>query len=195
MAALENFNLPPAVVPTSPLDDHNDHRVPTTLDSRVESHAPNQHRSQPQHRSQTQLHQPLLQPRNPFGDNAEAASVASSTATSQLPSYANTTAANRYGIHRNEEEYLAALRAWAEEKQYVQLDKKGGLPGFYGNEELKDRAERMKMERKEEKEMKLRRKMERRGTVTAPVDGVQGSPGGKGRSSVAHFFRRQSNAV
>ena len=77
----------------------------------------------------------------------------------------------------------------------MQLDKNGGLLGFYGNEELKERAERMKKERKEEKELKMRRKMERRGTMAALEDRDEGASGGKKRGSVAHFFRRQSNAM
>ena len=184
--AQEVLTLPPAATPSSPLD----HQVPPVFDTHIEFYAPNQHHNQAQNQSQISLQQPLIQSSNPFGDKADSASIAPSVANSNLPDYTNAT---RYG-NRSEEEYLAALRAWAEEKQYVQLDKMGGLPGFYGNEDLKERAERMKKERKAEKEMKARMKAERRGTVAAPEGGAQGA-GGRRRGSVAHFFRRQSNAV
>ena len=194
MAALEQFNLPPPVIPASPLDNAHDRRALPPLDSRIESYASTSLQNQSRDQSQTQLHQPLIQSQSPFGDNAETASVAHSIATTRPPSIANT--ASRQPAHRNEEEYLAALRAWAEEKQYVQLDRNGGLPGFYGSEELKERAERMKKERKEEKDMKLRRKMARRGTMASPEDeGHNASDGVRRRGGVAHFFRRQSNAV
>lgn len=184
----EVLNLPPAATPSSPLDDHRDRRVHPVIDSNFGFYAPSQHRNHDQ--SQASLQQPLIQSRNPFGDNAESASIAPSVATSNPPNYAS---AVRYG-HRSEEEYLAALRAWAEEKQYVQLDKNGGLIGFYGQEELQERAQRMTKERRAEKEMKLRMKAERRGTMAAPENGGQ-TAGGRRRGSLANFFRRQSNAV
>ncbi|KAL8721135.1 MAG: hypothetical protein Q9225_002118 [Loekoesia sp. 1 TL-2023] len=48
----------------------------------------------------------------------------------------------RYGIYGSEEEYLAALRAWVEEKSYVRLDDKTALTGFYGKETMQDYANR-----------------------------------------------------
>ena len=206
MAALERpevLNLPPAATPSSPLDQ--DRHVPPVFDSNVGFFAPNQ--SFHQNQSQASIQQPLIpSSRNPFGNRADAASIAPSVATSNAPP--NYASATRYG-HRSEEQYLAALRAWADEQQYVQLDKNGGLYGFYGHEELQERAQRMTQERRAEKEMKARMKAQRRGTVAAPEGGVQtaaaatAAAGGGGdgvgrrrrRGSVANFFRRQSNAV
>lgn len=48
----------------------------------------------------------------------------------------------RYGIYGSEEEYLAALRAWVEQKSYVRLDEKTALTGFYGKETMQDYANR-----------------------------------------------------
>ncbi len=42
----------------------------------------------------------------------------------------------------------------------MQLDKKEGLLEFYGKDGLEERAQRMRQQRKDEKEIKLRRKME-----------------------------------
>ena len=188
---LEVFSLPPSATPSSPLDDHHDRHIPPVFDSNVGFYAPTQGRNHNQ--SQASFQQPLIQSHHdPFGDSVDSASIAPSVATSTPP---NPASATRYGRHRNEEEYLAALRAWAEEQQYVQLDKNGGLHGFYGHEELQERAQRMTKERRAEKEVKARMKAERRGTVAAPEAGGKAAAGGRRRGSVANFFRRQSNAV
>ena len=207
MASLDRpevLSLPPAATPSSPLDnDHHDRSVLPVFDSNIGFYAPTQHPNQ--NESQTSFQQPLIQARNPFGGGGDTASIAPSIATS-IPPPNNYTRATRYHGHSSEEEYLAALRAWAEEKQYVQLDKNGGLHGFYGHEELQERAQRMTKERRAAKEMKARMKVERRGTVAAPegegsatavaaAAAAARSGGGRRRDSVANFFRRQSNAV
>ena len=51
--------------------------------------------------------------------------------TSLLPSYS----AAKYGAFSSEAEYLSALRAWAEEKTYLDAGDKG-LVGFYGRETM-----------------------------------------------------------
>ncbi|KAF6226209.1 hypothetical protein HO133_009075 [Letharia lupina] len=48
----------------------------------------------------------------------------------------------KYRGHATEEEYLAALRAWAEEKLYTQPADKSTLVGFYGAETMKERIAR-----------------------------------------------------
>ncbi|KAM0804381.1 hypothetical protein BDR22DRAFT_885641 [Usnea florida] len=58
---------------------------------------------------------------------------------SVLPAY---TPAKYRGHHATEEEYLAALRAWAEEKMYTQPADKSTLVGFYGQETMKERIAR-----------------------------------------------------
>ncbi|KAL8825861.1 MAG: hypothetical protein Q9170_007631 [Blastenia crenularia] len=78
-----------------------------------------------------------------------------------LPPYPTETASrqgyragNRYGNYATEEEYLAALREWAEEKSYVVLGGKTALTGFYGRETMRDYASRegggMRVKKKEE---------------------------------------------
>ena len=57
---------------------------------------------------------------------------------SLLPAYTPA----RYRGHATEEEYLAALRAWAEEKLYTQPADKSTLVGFYGAETMKERIAR-----------------------------------------------------
>ena len=181
------LSLPPAATPSSPLDDR---RPPPSFDSHFGFYAAGQ--AQPQNQNQPLLQTQSRNPTNPFGDRAETASIASSTAIpSVLPPYHSA----KYGIHKNEEDYLAALRAWAEEKQYVEVASNGGLPGFYGNEELKDRAERAKATRKAEKEVKARKREARRGPVAGVIPEEQ-APGGR-RQSISQFFgrRRQSNVV
>ena len=42
----------------------------------------------------------------------------------------------RHGKFQNEEEYLAALKAWAETKMYMEPER--GLVGFYGKETIQD---------------------------------------------------------
>lgn len=54
---------------------------------------------------------------------------------SLLPAYTPA----RYRGHASEEEYLAALRAWADEKLYTQPADKSTLVGFYGAETMKER--------------------------------------------------------
>ena len=83
----------------------------------------------------------------------------------------------------------------------MQLDQKGGLPGFYGNEELEERAVRARVRRLEEKEVKrgereqkARRKAERE--VEREVErGERGQEGGGRRDSIGRFFRRGSRDV
>lgn len=57
---------------------------------------------------------------------------------SLLPAYTPA----KYRGHATEEEYLAALRAWAEEKLYTQPADKSTLVGFYGAETMKERIAR-----------------------------------------------------
>lgn len=69
----------------------------------------------------------------------------------------------------SEEEYLAALRAWAEEKKYIQHDTM--LTGFFGNTTMQELASRpgveigLKKKWKERKAKKEEKKAERRNTV------------------------------
>ncbi|MCJ1409797.1 hypothetical protein MMC19_003880 [Ptychographa xylographoides] len=50
-----------------------------------------------------------------------------------LPPYS----ASRWGNYGSEAEYLAALRAWVEDKQYVApAEGKNGLTGFYGTKSM-----------------------------------------------------------
>jgi hypothetical protein len=54
--------------------------------------------------------------------------------TSSPPLSKTATAARRFT--KSEEEYLAALRAWVEEKQYVSLGENTQLTGFYGKKTM-----------------------------------------------------------
>ena len=65
---------------------------------------------------------------NATTDNADTQSI--------LPPYSPPTGS--YRGHASEAEYLAALRAWAEEKMYDQPKDKCALPGFYGKETMRD---------------------------------------------------------
>ena len=65
----------------------------------------------------------------------ETASAASLSPTvSAPPLTASATAARRFT--KSEEEYLAALRAWVEEKQYISLGPSTTLEGFYGKKTM-----------------------------------------------------------
>lgn len=147
---------------------------PPSFDSHTEFYSPSEH-------IRSRIQGQATRPANPFSENAETASLAPSTVAPSLPPYASV----QYGIHRNEEEYLKAMRAWAEEKQYIQYNENGCLPGFFGKESLDDRSTRMKAERRAEKEAKAKEKA-RRGMMTSP-DGQ--NVGGRRRSSVANLFR------
>ncbi|KAL8728533.1 MAG: hypothetical protein Q9166_005355 [cf. Caloplaca sp. 2 TL-2023] len=58
--------------------------------------------------------------------------------TSEISSILPRYSVARYGIYGSEEEYLVALRAWAEEKSYVRLGEKTALTGFYGKKTMED---------------------------------------------------------
>lgn len=78
---------------------------------------------------QNTLNQQSL-PRNSTDTDTDSASL--------LPAYTPA----KYRGHATEEEYLAALRAWAEEKLYTQPADKSTLVGFYGAETMKERIAR-----------------------------------------------------
>ena len=93
---------------------------------------------------------------------------------SLLPSYS----AAKYGNYTSEADYLAALRAWAEEKTFVDLGDTG-LVGFYGKTTMEGYIQRpgggMRSKRKEKVETKkeegkgagqIERKERRRSSVS-----------------------------
>ena len=195
MEGSEHLNLPPAATPSSPLDTD---QAPPYWSIQHEFYAPRSFanstaavRSQsqpvvsaaPNNRRATQVTE------NPLSDDAETTSIASST---MPPPY---THGRRYGVHQSEEEYLAALRAWADERQWVQLGD-GGLHGFYGDECLEDRSRRMKAERKADKEAKAREKAQKRELARRQTEDGE-SRGSKRKASMTQWLakRRQSNAV
>ena len=47
--------------------------------------------------------------------------------------------AGKYGLYKSEDDYLAALREWAEEKKYTRLGDQG-LIGFYGRKTMDEYA-------------------------------------------------------
>lgn len=88
--------------------------------------------------------------RNATTDNVDTQSI--------LPPYSPPTGS--YRGHASEAEYLAALRAWAEEKMYDQPKDKCALPGFYGKETMRDCIAKnpelgLRLGRKKRKENKM----------------------------------------
>jgi hypothetical protein len=69
-------------------------------------------------------------------DEAKDAAIAESLspAESAVPLSKSATAARRFT--KSEEEYLAALREWVEEKQYISLGPNTTLTGFYGTKTM-----------------------------------------------------------
>ena len=82
---------------------------------------------------------------------------------SLLPPYSE---ANRFGRHKSEADYLAALRAWAESKQYIDTDPAvgGGLVGFYGDRTLEERRARLEEDRRLRREEREKRADEKKRT-------------------------------
>lgn len=197
----ESLTLPPAATPSSPLDDRHDDRIPSVfVSSNAGFYTPQQHQSH----SQSTIQQPLIPSRTPFSETASITPSIATTASSYPPTLPPTSTpapktSSHHPNHPSEESYLAALRAWADEQQYVQLGG-GTLEGFYGHEELQERAQRMTEERRLYKEGKARvkaarvRERELQGQRRGTVAGVQGGDQSR-RGSVAKFFRRQSAAV
>ncbi|KAL9594119.1 MAG: hypothetical protein Q9219_007209 [cf. Caloplaca sp. 3 TL-2023] len=106
----------------------------------------------------------------------------------------------RYGIYASEEEYLAALRAWVEEKSDVRLDDRTALTGFYGKETMQDYANRpgLRSDRKKKREEKLEAHLERDQSSTMTSDGqIIMNEGGiqRRKSSIGQWFTRHRRAV
>ena len=191
MDASGPLSLPPAATPSSPLDND---QAPPYWSSNQGFYAPLTHaQSAPvnAHIRNGSIHSNRGR-HNHNVSNDEAAETTSIASSTLPPPYQPQT--RRYGVHKSEDEYLAALRAWAEEKQWVEVNGSGALNGFYGDECLEDRSRRMKAERQGEKEAKARAKAMRRATV----DAGSSATGLKGRaqrrkSSVAGWWERRKN--
>ncbi|CAF9937301.1 MAG: hypothetical protein ALECFALPRED_007165 [Alectoria fallacina] len=141
--ATETDTLP--LLPPSAIDD------PPSFDSHSEFNSPAAARPRPRTRLQsapllpTKDSSPTGSPTDPFRSPQSSLNQQSlprnSTDTddaSLLPAYTPA----KYRGHATEEEYLAALRAWAEEKLYTQPADKSTLVGFYGAETMKERIAR-----------------------------------------------------
>jgi hypothetical protein len=111
-----------------------------------------------------------------FADGDRTPRAQSPSRQSQINGYdrrdtiAESTPARRpYKGFPSEEEYLAALKAWAEEKKYIQHDTM--LTGFFGNTTMQELASRpgveigLKKKWRERKARKEEKKAERRNTV------------------------------
>lgn len=185
MANPDPLASPPAATPSSPLDNE---EVPSYWSS--QHHFSSSPVKNPQSHGQPRTHSNSVPQSNtrpyPVDERAETASIASSV----LPSYSTAT---RYGIYDNEQAYLAALRAWAEEKQWVRVaDGETEIHGVYGDECLEHRSRRMTAERKADKEAKAREKARK-----ASLAGQQRRESAQQRSSISQWLsrRRQSGAI
>ena len=124
---------------------------PPSFESHVEFGQP-----KPQSPPQTQNHFSELSPRP-----QPVAAFPDFDAQSLLPPYSE---ANKYGCYKSEAEYLSALRAWAESKQYIDTNPTvgGGLIGFYGHRTMEEERARIREEKrvkKEEREKRMEEKM------------------------------------
>ena len=105
------------------------------------------------------------------------------------------TPAARYHGYASEEEYLAALRAWAEEKLYMRPGDKSALVGFYGGETMGERIARgpppLRLGRK--KGVVGEGEGGREGNVEGEVVGEQEREGEKRRrrSSIGNWLSRK----
>ncbi|CAF9929737.1 hypothetical protein IMSHALPRED_007995 [Imshaugia aleurites] len=219
-----NFNqLPPASTPIPPIF-HNINTMaaetdtlpllpppanddPPSFDSHPEFYAPappqrphpRQH-SAPIPPTSTTSPSPRGSPTNPFrppqttlDHQSQPRHSADADAASLLPAYAPA----KYRGHATEEAYLAALRAWAEEKLYTQPADKSTLVGFYGAETMRERIERqpplrigMRRKRKEGKGGEG----QEGGVGGGEEGGERGSAGGEGRrrrSSIGNWLSRK----
>ncbi|KAK0508945.1 hypothetical protein JMJ35_008316 [Cladonia borealis] len=98
---------------------------------------------------------------------------------SLLPPYSPPTTTSYRG-HASEAAYLAALRAWAEDKMYSTPQDKCALPGFYGRETMREC-----IDKNPELGIRFGRgKKRKEGKVEGEGEGVQrdGVVGGEGRT-------------
>lgn len=178
MAAPQPLDLPPAATPYSILDNS---PAPPYFSSQHGYYAPQtQHATEhasPERSRTVQINAPQNKPHPAPADRAETASIASTI----LPPYSS----SARHAHKSEAEYLAALRSWAEERQWVELDGQGGLQGFYGDECLEDRSKRMKAERQASKDAKAREKARKASLVEAREGGE------RRKGSISNWLGRQ----
>ena len=117
-----------------------------------------------------------------------------------LPPYSPPTGS--YRGHASEAEYLAALRAWAEEKMYVQPQDKCALPGFYGKETMRECIAKnpelgLRLGRKKRKESKVEGEGEGEGegVQRRETDGVvEEGRTGRRKSSLGGWLSRKRTA-
>ncbi|KAL2041972.1 hypothetical protein N7G274_005160 [Stereocaulon virgatum] len=111
-------------------------RSPAVLDpterAPFNSHLPQHHTAL----SQMQHQAPSNVPSHPPPIDKPSQDFMDADAQSLLPPYSPP--ASSYRGHNSEADYLAALRAWAEEKTFVQPDEKCALPGFYGKKTMEE---------------------------------------------------------
>lgn len=145
---------------------------------------------------------PFRPPQNNLNQQSVSRNSTDTDNASLLPAY---TPAKYHG-HATEEEYLAALRAWAEEKMYTQPADKSTLVGFYGAETMKERIARappplkMKIGRKR-KDSKVEDGAVQEGQAGQQVEALsgeitreQGNGGGertRRRSSIGNWLSRK----
>ena len=105
-------------------------------------------------------------------------------AESLLPPYSPP--AGSYRGHNSEAEYLAALRAWVEEKAFVQLHDNCALPGFYGKETMEEYITKIP-------ELRLGRKKGRKGRSKGENGGEdsRGEEAGAGEGVVEDLQRNE----
>ena len=131
---------------------------------------------------------------NAARDNVDAQSI--------LPPYSPPTGS--YRGHASEAEYLAALRAWAEEKMYDQPKDKCALPGFYGKETMRDCIAKnpelgLRLGRKKTKESKMEGEAEGEAEAArmqrSETDGIEGeSRTGRRKGSFGGWLSRKRTA-
>ena len=197
--ATENDTLP--LLPPPANDD------PPSFDSHPEFYAPaarQRTRLQSAPNLPTTDSSPRGSPTNPFRPPQNNLNQRSqdTDGASLLPAYTPA----KYRGHATEEEYLAALRAWAEEKLYTQPADKSTLVGFYGAETMKERIARQppplkmrigrkrKESRADESAERERQGAQEDETVDGEIARERGNGEGEGRrrrSSLGNWLSRK----
>jgi len=175
---LDNDEIPLLPPPAQAFDEE-EHGPPS-----FESEFPRgYYQPRPQIFSQSQT-QPVL-PTSTQATNANAPADTGSI----LPPYS----ASKYGRHKNEDEYLAALRAWAEEKTFATVDPRGGLTGFYGAETMDERKAKLNEERRLRKMRKMSESAARGSSGAGDAQG--GEQKQRRKSSIGNWLKRRASTA
>ena len=126
---------------------------------------------------------PFRPPQNTLNQQSLRRDSADTDNASLLPAYTPA----KYRGHATQEEYLAALRAWAEEKLYTQPADKSTLVGFYGSETMKERTARAPPP------LKMRIGRKRKGSKAGEGVGQEGQGGPEDEALEGEVMREQGN--